>query len=137
MAIILATINIIIFLHYSFGSDFAARSSEFSQRIDCFPEAETKFSSYSKENCLKRQCLFDEWSPPGIVQCYLNPKYGYLLKEDPQVLPNGIRLRLQRNQAVGSMFSDPIENVILDVQYYSNEIVRFQLYDEDHERYQV
>ncbi|CAF4361185.1 unnamed protein product, partial [Rotaria sordida] len=56
--------------------------------------------------------------------------------ENPQQTENGIRLQLQRNQAVGSMFPAPIENIVLDVQHYTNDIIRFRLYDEDNQRYE-
>ncbi|CAF4731027.1 unnamed protein product [Rotaria socialis] len=119
------------------GTNVDVRSAELSERIDCFPEAESKFSYYSKDNCLARGCLFDEWSPAGVIQCYVNPNYGYILRENAQQTSNGIRLRLRRNQAVSSMFPSPIENVVLDVQHYTNDIIRFRLYDEDNQRYEV
>lgn len=113
------------------------RSVEPSRRIDCYPDAGTPYGGYSKDACLARNCIYDEWSPPGAVQCYLAPNYGYRLRESPQQTANGLRLRLQRNPAVGSMFANAIENVVLDVQHYTSDILRFKLYDEDHERYEV
>lgn len=113
------------------------RSNQYAERIDCFPEAESKFSSYSKERCLARGCLFDDASPSGVIQCYMRPNYGYIMKEPAQVTSRGLKFRLGRNQAVGSMFSSPIENVALDVHYYTNDILRFRLYDADNERYEV
>jgi hypothetical protein len=113
------------------------RSVEPEKRIDCYPDAVSPHSRYSKDACLARNCLFDDSAHSGAIQCYLSPKYGYILKQNPQQTENGIRLRLQRNQAVGSMFPEIIENVILDVQYYTNDILRFKLYDEDNERYEV
>ena len=106
-------------------------------RIDCFPEAESKFSGYSKDACLARNCLFDDSANNGLIQCYLRPNYGYQLNGVPQTTSNGMQFRLKRNQAVGSMFPEPIENVLLDVQYYSNDILRFKLTDADRERYEV
>ena len=119
------------------GISIHKRSVQPEERIDCFPEAASPFSGYSKDACLARNCLYEEWPSAGVPQCYMSPEYGYILKQDPQETENGIRLRLQRNQAVGSMFPAAIENVILDVQYYTNDILRFKLYDEDNERYEV
>ncbi|CAF1050362.1 unnamed protein product [Rotaria sordida] len=130
---------IIFFLLFdlSIGINIRDQSSQLSERIDCFPESESIFSNYSKDKCLERNCLFDDWVPSDTIQCYLRPNYGYILRENPQQTENGIRLRLQRNQAVGSMFPAPIENIVLDVQHYTNDIIRFRLYDEDNQRYEV
>ncbi len=113
------------------------QASELADRIDCYPDAESKFATYSKENCLARHCLFDDAAGPGVTQCYLRPNYGYQLQGGQQDTPNGIQLRLKRNQAVESLFAQPIENVLLDVQYYTNDIIRFKLYDADNQRYEV
>lgn len=106
-------------------------------RIDCYPEAEAKYSNFSKDLCLARNCLFDDTANASEVQCYLRPNYGYLLQQDIEQTVNGLRLRLRRNQNISSPFPEPIENVLLDVQYYTNDIVRFKLYDADNQRYEV
>ncbi|CAF4952244.1 unnamed protein product [Rotaria sp. Silwood1] len=108
-----------------------------TDRIDCYPEAEAKYSNFSKDACLARNCLFDDMADSSVIQCYLRPTYGYLLQQDVQQTATGIRLRLQRNQAIASPFPEPIENILLDVQYYTNDIVRFKLYDADNPRYEV
>jgi hypothetical protein len=126
-----------VLVDLAISSSIHKRSYQSEERIDCYPDASSPFSGYSKEACLARSCLFDDTAPPGVFQCYLSPNYGYILKQSPQQTELGLRLRLQRNQAVGSMFPEPIENVILDVEYYTNEIIRFKLYDEDNQRYQV
>ncbi|CAF4266864.1 unnamed protein product [Rotaria sordida] len=108
-----------------------------TDRIDCYPEAEAKYSNFSKDVCLARNCHFDDMADPSVIQCYLRPTYGYLLQQDVQQTTTGIRLRLQRNQAIASPFPEPIENILLDVQYYTNDIVRFKLYDADNPRYEV
>ncbi len=106
-------------------------------RIDCYPEAEAKYSGFSKTACLARNCLFDDAAGSASIPCYFPPNYGYRLQGTEQQTPNGIRLRLQRNQAVTSPFPEPIENVLLDVQFYTNDIIRFKLYDADNQRYEV
>ncbi|CAF4979557.1 unnamed protein product [Rotaria sp. Silwood1] len=108
-----------------------------TDRIDCYPEAEAKYSNFSKDACLAHNCLFDDMADSSVIQCYLRPTYGYLLQQDVQQTATGIRLRLQRNQAIASPFPEPIENILLDVQYYTNDIVRFKLYDADNPRYEV
>ncbi|CAF4158178.1 unnamed protein product [Rotaria sp. Silwood2] len=107
------------------------------QRIDCFPEAESRFSGYSKESCLARNCLFDDGAGPGVMQCYLSPNYGYTLQGSAEQINNGLRLKLKRNPTVASMFQQPIENVLLEVQHYTDDIIRFKLYDADNKRYEV
>jgi hypothetical protein len=106
-------------------------------RIDCYPEAESNFSNYSKESCLARGCLYDGDAQSGAIQCYLQPNYGYTLQKIEQQTNTSLRLKLERNKKVPSMFPAPIENVILEVQHYTNDILRFKLYDADHQRYEV
>ncbi|CAF0767379.1 unnamed protein product [Rotaria sp. Silwood1] len=120
-----------------FGLVVNTSADESSERIECFPERESKYSLYSKEACLNRGCEFDDAAQPDMVQCYLKPNYGYILQGTPQQTSSGFQLRLKRNEAVVSMFPNPINNVVLDVQYYTNDILRFKLYDEEKQRYQV
>jgi hypothetical protein len=108
-----------------------------NERIDCYPEASSKFSGYSKEACLARNCLFDDNPGIGVAQCYLSPNYGYHLEEVAQQVNGVLRFKLKRNKKVGAMFENPIDNVLLDVQYYTNDIIRFKLYDADSQRYEV
>lgn len=108
-----------------------------AERIDCFPERESTYSNYSKEACLARNCQFDDNATPDVIQCFLQPNYGYIVQSNVQQTENGMLLRLRRNRAINSMFPEPIDNVILEVQYYTNDIIRFKLYDEDHQRYEV
>jgi hypothetical protein len=108
-----------------------------NERIDCFPDAGSPYAGYSKQACLARNCLYDDNAASGTVHCYLSPNYGYVLQGAAEQLSNGLRLKLKRNSAVGSMFKQPIENVLLDVQHYTNDIIRFRLYDADSKRYEV
>ena len=108
-----------------------------NKRIDCFPERESKYSNYSKQTCLARSCFYDTDADGDAVQCYLSPNYGYVLEGPAQQVKNGLRLKLKRNSAVASMFEEPIDNVLLDVHYYTNDIIRFKLYDADYQRYEV
>lgn len=130
--ILLLPVVLLLLLALTGGNVFAS-----ADRIDCFPEATSKFSGYSKGACLARNCLFDDSASNGLIQCYLRPNYGYQLNGVPQATSSGMRFQLRRNQAVGSMFPEPIENVLLDVEYYSNDILRFKLTDADRERYEV
>jgi len=114
--------------------DFVIRPNE---RIDCYPDSISPFSNYSKESCLARNCLFDDQANRDEIQCYLSPNYGYILQDSPIEIENGLRLKLKRNIEVNSMFEQVIENVFLDVQYYTNEIIRFKFYDADRQRYEV
>lgn len=108
-----------------------------TERIECYPERESSYSNYSKEACLARNCIFDDNASSNVIQCYLNPNYGYNLQSNVETLSNGLRLRLRRNQTINSPFPEPINNVILDVHYYTNDIIRFKLYDGDNQRYEV
>ena len=107
-----------------------------TQRIDCYPDSESPYSNYSKTSCLARNCLFDDLANVSTIQCYLPNNYGYVLQSSIN-RTNGIQFKLKRNGAIGSMFPDPIENVTLEIQYYTNDIIRFKLYDSDQRRYEV
>ena len=113
------------------------QSKQINERIDCYPESISPFSKFSKQSCLNRNCLYDEDASSDQIQCYLSPNYGYILQESPLKVKNGLRLKLKRNSVINSMFSQAIENVLLDVQYYTNDIIRFKLYDADKKRYEV
>lgn len=107
-----------------------------TQRIDCYPDSESPYSNYSKESCLARNCLFDDLANVSTIQCYLSDNYGYVLQSFNN-RTNGIQLKLKRNDVIGSMFPEPIENVTLEIQYYTNDIIRFKFYDSDQRRYEV
>ena len=141
LLIVLVSVSVIIIILIASASARSVlsrqSSSRINKRIDCYPEAESQFSGYSKQSCLARNCLFDDGAGPDVTQCYLSPSYGYILQGSPEQTPNGLRLKLHRNSAVASMFQQPIENALLDVQYYTDDIIRFKLYDADNERYEV
>jgi len=103
-------------------------------RLDCYPDSISAFSKYSKESCLSRNCLYDDQANSSTIQCYIPPSYGYILQNQNQ---NQLKFYLKRNQALQSLYPEPIENVILEVQYYTNDIIRFRIYDADQQRYEV
>lgn len=104
-------------------------------RIDCYPELESVYSNFSQAACLARGCVYDNNSID--IPCYFKPNYGYTLQGNQETITNGIRINLRHNQAVISPFPEPIENVTLDVTYYTNDIIRFKLYDANNSRYEV
>lgn len=119
---------------FAYGQDPSITAND---RTDCYPEAESQYSNFSKDACLARNCLFDDNATTIVRRCYLRPDYGYHLLQTVQQTNTGFRFYLSRNQSIMSPFPEPIENVILEVQYYTNEIIRFKLYDADHQRYEV
>ncbi|CAF1350959.1 unnamed protein product [Rotaria sp. Silwood1] len=119
-------------------SEFKQNQTSFiNPRINCYPEIESPYSNYSKESCLARNCLYDDEANASVIQCYLSPNYGYILRNFTEQTNNTLKLELKRNQAIDSMFPEPMENVILEIQYYTNDIIRFKLYDADKKRYEV
>ncbi|CAF3691355.1 unnamed protein product [Adineta steineri] len=132
--LLLITVTIVVSSHKR--TTKKNESFNLKPRIDCYPESESPFSNYSKEACLARNCLYDDDANSSTIQCYLSSNYGYILQTSTKQ-NNNIQLKLKRNQAIGSMFPDPIENVILEVQQYTNDIIRFKLYDADEQRYEV
>jgi len=130
----LILLNLLYYLIISrviFSNDSSLR------RINCYPEIESSYSNYSKESCLARNCLYDDNANSSIIQCYLSPNYGYILQNVIKQTKNIFKFKLKRNKKVNSMFIEPIENVIFQIQYYTNDIIRFKFYDADKQRYQV
>jgi hypothetical protein len=119
------------------SSKSTSKESNPYSRINCYPETESPYSNYSKESCLSRNCLYDDEANSSSIQCYLSPNYGYILQDSIKQIDNILQLKLKRNSAINSIFPEPIENVILEVQYYTNDIIRFKLYDADQQRYEV
>lgn len=124
-----------IFIFYSIVILFKFTNSD--QRIDCYPESESSYSNYSKESCLARHCFYDDQPTFSPIQCYLSQNYGYILQETLSSTGNNLRYRLKRNEKISSPFPEPIDNVILEVQYYTNEIIRVKFTDADQQRYEV
>ncbi len=108
-----------------------------SSRINCYPEIESPYSNYSKASCLSRHCLYDDNANSSDIQCYLSPNYGYILRDIIKSNKNIFKFQLKRNEAIKSIFPEPIENVLFEVQYYTNNIIRFKFYDADQQRYEV
>ena len=129
--------HLLVQLVFLIGFVVNISGDESLERIECFPERESNFSFYSRKACLDRGCEYDDTAESDTIQCYLKASYGYVLQETPIKTEKGFQLKLRRNEAVNSMFPDPINNVTLDVQYYTNDILRFRLYDTDNQRYEV
>jgi hypothetical protein len=55
------------------------------KRIDCYPNRE---SPLSKEDCLARNCLFDDEAPSNVIQCYTVKTQGSALTEKSLELLN-------------------------------------------------
>lgn len=106
-------------------------------RIDCYPESESSYSNYSKDSCLARHCFYDDQPSSSPIECYLSPNYGYILQEILSSTKDTFKFRLKRNEKIQSPFPEPIENVIFEVQYYTNDIIRLKFYDADQQRYEV
>jgi len=132
----LILLNLIIFLPIISRVVFSNQSSS-SRRINCYPEIESPYSNYSKESCLARNCLYDDKANSSVIQCYLSHNYGYILQNIIKQTKNIFKFKLKRNEKINSMFIEPIENVIFEIQYYTNDIIRFKFYDNDKQRYEV
>ena len=126
--------EILLLIYSIVGLLLDLRVTNSNPRIDCYPESESSYSNYSKESCLARHCFYDNQSP---IECYLSPNYGYILQEILSSTKNTFKFRLKRNEKIPSPFPEPIENVIFEVQYYTNDIIRLKFYDADQQRYEV
>ena len=91
-----------------------------AQRIDCHPDPDA-----SEENCHERGCL---WCPGeiGTPWCHLPRDYGYRMVGDPEVLPNGYRVNLQRATNISYVGGDA-ENLTAIFEIQSNERLRIKV----------
>ncbi|XP_066286149.1 maltase-glucoamylase-like [Branchiostoma lanceolatum] len=109
-----------------------------TKRFDCYPEAFN--SPLSAADCTARGCVWAESHSPREPKCIYGDNYGYTMvagsREDTQ---NGFRVRLTRNADLPPRYasSPDVQEVTLDVEMLSNNMLRFKFYDAATSRYEV
>jgi len=104
-------------------------------RIECLP-----FKSMSEVNCSAAGCI---WAPSdnGAPSCYLpdSNHYGYQVNSELTQFSGGrgFRVHLQRIGASKnsiSLYGGDYDNVVFEVNFYSNNTMAFAIFPEDVER---
>ncbi|XP_035682801.1 sucrase-isomaltase, intestinal-like [Branchiostoma floridae] len=109
-----------------------------TKRFDCYPEAFN--SPLSSADCIARGCLWVETHNPREPKCIYGDNYGYTMvtgsREDTS---NGFRVKLSRNNGLPPRYgnSPDVQEVTLDVELLSNDMLRFKFYDAGTPRYEV
>ena len=94
-----------------------------NKRIDCIPEAASKFVEATEELCHKRGCYFQKSGVDGVPDCYFSEKVGYSVKSYTET-SLGLRLKLELN-GNGGPFGNDWKHVDLNVEMRGNDIIRF------------
>jgi hypothetical protein len=97
-------------------------------RINCFLEAESRFENLTRYQCEDvRSCVFDPSQYERVPDCYFKRDFlGYELLES-SLQPNKELYRLKRSDIANATYLEPIENLILTVEYLSDNIIHVKV----------
>ncbi|XP_064607330.1 maltase-glucoamylase-like [Liolophura sinensis] len=134
---------LLVFTNISLSGNITATwtLSDGSENVDCIPDVynrKEKFSSDSKTTCLSRGCI---WSTEnlnlnnGPSPCFLRPEIGYEWTRIEDI-PRGKRYHLQK-MGSSSMFQNDFKNIYLDIEEYSNDLIRLKFNTAEDQRYEV
>ncbi|XP_074615489.1 putative maltase-glucoamylase 2 isoform X3 [Acropora palmata] len=92
----------------------------------------------SRVSCQSRGCTWEERSEKGIPWCFFPQGYrgGYRIEETMQVTKLGYQARLKRRSDI-TIYDKAIDEVGLDVEFQTEDRLRFKLYDSRNKRYEV
>jgi hypothetical protein len=106
-------------------------------RIECYPEAPYLFGASLAQKCLQRNCIYSESSVPNVPWCYYpQDSYGYTMTSSSKT-SNGYLINLKRLTKYQSPFSNPIDNLRMEIIYLTKQIVNFKIVDANNQRYEV
>ncbi|KAI8479948.1 hypothetical protein Bbelb_423340 [Branchiostoma belcheri] len=108
-----------------------------TKRFDCYPEAFN--SPLTEDDCTARGCLWAETHYPREPKCIYGNNYGYaMVAGSREETSAGFRVRLNRNNLPPRYGSSPdVQEVTLDVEMLSDNVLRFKFYDASMARYEV
>ncbi|XP_061407988.1 lysosomal alpha-glucosidase-like [Lethenteron reissneri] len=108
-------------------------AEEAAARVDCMPEGGS-----DPAKCQQRGCIYAPANVPGAPFCHLpsDGSYGYSLVGQPANTARGLRFELQRIHTT-TMFGGDLERVTLDVEFHTQDRLRFKFYDPNSNRFEV
>jgi hypothetical protein len=107
-----------------------------NDRLDCVIENIT----LTETQCHDRGCV---WGPvagkPEIPSCYFDTeKYGYKLESSASASSSGIEANLViKDSSKATKFVQQLDNLKFEVNYLTDRILRFRIYDPKTKRYEV
>ncbi|XP_006814115.2 sucrase-isomaltase, intestinal-like [Saccoglossus kowalevskii] len=102
-----------------------------SERIDCYPEG-----GVTESTCHARGCIFETDYNTEASWCYFPLENGYRMVGSPVGTTMGYRVTLQKINTY-TMFGGDIVDLILDVEFQTDDRVRVKIYDPNNARYEV
>jgi len=131
------TILIVFLVNSLFLKEFSTSDDYLKKRIDCYPEAPYSFGDSIEEKCRSRNCLYQPTALPNVPWCFFpQESYGYKMVNVTN-LSNGYKFHLTRLTKYLSPFPDPVEELILDIEYLNTKILHVKIYDAKNKRYEV
>ncbi|XP_046544792.1 LOW QUALITY PROTEIN: sucrase-isomaltase, intestinal-like [Haliotis rubra] len=111
-------------------------TDDYFTRIDCYPEALSWKISVTKEECEKRNCVFDNSTHAPIPACYFHQEnYGYSVSGPVEQTALGFRVPLTRLGA--GPFGNDVQNITFNVEMRGNDVLRFTFDDPVEQRFTV
>ncbi|XP_016007196.1 maltase-glucoamylase, intestinal [Rousettus aegyptiacus] len=103
------------------------------KRIDCHPHP-----GASQEGCETKGCFWCPTTIANVPWCFYpaDGPYGYVMKDAPQKTALGWRLTLIKRDSI-SLFGNDISPVVMDVEFHTEDRLRFKVYDPNNKRFEV
>nr|XP_058944408.1 maltase-glucoamylase-like [Pocillopora verrucosa] len=103
-----------------------------TDKIDCYPEIG------NQTLCEARGCTWEESQSKGVPWCFFPKSYlgGYKIDGEVRETQLGYRATLNRHSNT-TIYGDDIDEIVLDVEFQTDDRVRFKLYDAKKKRYEV
>ena len=108
--------------------DLSKITMEDRNRIDCFLEYESRYENLTRHQCeTVRSCVFQPTEYRRVPDCFFKrERLGYELTEAVYG-DNTEKYTLKRSQIGNSTFKDAIENLVVRVEYLSNNVLNVRV----------
>uniref|UniRef100_A0A8C7XUH5 alpha-glucosidase n=1 Tax=Oryzias sinensis TaxID=183150 RepID=A0A8C7XUH5_9TELE len=104
------------------------------QRVDCHPEENS-----NEAECKKRGCLWEVSAAENVPWCFYPEDYGYNVLNYAETA-TGIRVDINRNtryRSSGRPDSPDIDNLRVEINYHTGDMLQFKIWDPSTERFEV
>ncbi|XP_045686064.1 maltase-glucoamylase, intestinal-like isoform X2 [Phyllostomus hastatus] len=103
------------------------------KRVDCHPQP-----GASREICEAKGCVWCSTTIANVPWCFYpeDGPHGYTMKDVPQRTAQGWRLTLNKRGGI-SLFGNDISPIVMDVEFHTEDRLRFKIYDPNNKRFEV